>query len=354
MPSKSGSTAKPNLRLDHIAIWAAETDESSKFLTDIVGWRQHPMEFGVSADDATTGGMEGVFFDAHGFWIELIRPTSPGPGMDILNEKGPGAITEINFEPASYDGTLADMKAKGVVMEAMDGSPLGEDGGIIKEGVADGDGIDEQGQRIAYWPKDLTGGSTVEIYEMDHSDESALLVIRDKMWEAEVGNEIGPRPSHIAIFVKDLEKTAKFYTDVMGLKRHPMKIEIDGDSNDKVGGLKMAFIDAGSLWLELVQPMGPGPIMDTLNEKGDGYLAEFVVEVDDMDKYFDEMLAKGVHMAYPDGTPIPKEDKGFVIEPSGIKGAYFPKDVSRGLTIEVVQRGPKETCLLHARDKGWR
>ena len=116
----------------------------------------------------------------------------------------------------------------------------------------------------------------------------------------------------------------------------------------------MTFIDAGSLWLELVQPMGPGPIMDSLNENGDGHLAEFIVEVDDMDKYFDEMLSKGVHMVYPDGTPIPKEDKGFVIEPYGMKSAYFPKDVSRGLTIEVIQRGPKETCLLHARDKGWR
>jgi hypothetical protein len=59
-------------------------------------------------------------------------------------------------------------------------------------------------------------------------------------------------------------------------------------------------------------------------------------------------------MEHADGTPIPEGEKGFVVEPYGIKGAYFPKDVSQGITIEVIQRGPKETCLLHARDKGWK
>lgn len=343
--------SKPHLRLDHLAIWAEEIEESSKFLTDIVGWKRHPMEFGVSPEDATTGGMEGVFFDANGFWIELILPTSPGPGMDILNEKGAGTIVEINFEPADYDATIADMNAKGITMEAMDGSPLGDDRGTIKEGVSDDGKIDEQGQRIAYWPADLTGGSTVEIYDMDHDDEKALLVIRDKMWKEEAGQATGPRPSHVAIFVKDLERTASFYTDVMGLKRHPMKIEINADANAEIGGMEMTFIDANGIWLELVQPVGPGPIMDTLNAKGDGYLAEFVVEVDDMDKYFDEMKAKGVHMENADGTPIAEGKKGFVVEPYGIKAAYFPKDVSRGMTIEVVQRGPKDTCLLHALDR---
>jgi catechol 2,3-dioxygenase-like lactoylglutathione lyase family enzyme len=345
--------SKPDLSLDHIAVWTGDLEGASKFLTDIVGWKRHPMEFGVSSEDQTTGGMQGVFFDGNGLWLELILPTSPGPGMDILNEKGSGAIIEINFEPADYDATLARMKAKGIAMENMDGSPLLEDGGTIKEGVGKGDDIDEQGQRIAYWPKSLTGGTTVEIFEMSPDDDQALLTIRDNMWKAEKDSPTGPRIDHIAIFVEDLEQAASFYTDVMGLRRNPMKIEIDGDANAKVGGLKLAFIDANGVWLELVQPTGPGPIMDVLKQQGNGHLAELVIEVDDMEKYYDEMKAKGVQMVYADGTPIPDSEKCFVLNPYGIKAAYFPKDVSHGMTIEVTQRGPRETCLLHKRDAGW-
>jgi catechol 2,3-dioxygenase-like lactoylglutathione lyase family enzyme len=345
--------SKPKLRLDHIAVWIDDIDKASKFLTDIVGWKRHPMKFGVSPEDETTGGMEGVFFDANGIWLELILPTSPGPGMDILNEKGSGAIIEINFEPADYDGILAEMKAKGVAMENMDGTPLGSDGGTIKEGVSDGDSIDEQGQRIAYWPKELSRGSTVEIYEMNEDDDKALLTIRDRMWKGEKPDPKSPRSDHIAIFVKDLEKTARFYTDVMGLSRHPMLTEIDGDANEGMG-LKMAFIDTNGVWLELVQPTGPGPFMDLLEEKGDGYIAELLVEVDDIDAYYDAMLAKGVQMVDAEGKPFSGGRKSFVLEPFGTRGAYFPKDVSAGMTIQIYQRGPRETDIMHRRDDAWK
>ncbi len=341
---------KPNLRLDHIAVWTGDLDKASKFFTDIVGWKRHPMEFGVSPEDETTGGMEGVFFDANGFWLELILPTSPGPGMDILNEKGSGAIIEINFEPADYSATLAEMKAKGITMENMDGSPLDADGGTIKEGMHDGDGIDEQGQRIAYWPKDLACGSSVEIYEMNEHDENALLTIRDRMWEGEKPDPSTPRPDHISVFVKDLEKAASFYTGVMGLERSSILTEIDGSANGDIGGLKLAFIDTNGPWLELVQPTGPGPFMDLLEEKGDGYLAELVCEVDDIEAYYDEMKAKGVELVDAEGRPFPAGTKCFVIEPFGTRGAYFPTEATGGMSIEVYQRGPRETDIIHQRD----
>ena len=346
---------KPHLRLDHIAVWTDDIDKASSFFTDIVGWKRHPMEFGVSPEDETTGGMEGVFFDANGIWLELILPTSPGPGMDILNEKGSGAIIEINFEPHDYDAVLAEMKAKGIPMENMDGSPLGDDGGVIKEGVAEEDGgIDEQGQRIAYWPKELACGSTVEIYEMDEDDDKALLTIRDKMWEGEKADPSTPRCDHISIFVKDLEKAASFYTDVMGLKRHPLPVEIDGDANAGVGGLKMAFIDTNGVWLELVQPTGPGPFMELLEEKGDGYIAELIAEVDDIDAYYDQMKAKGVQLVDAEGRPLGDDRKAFELEPFGTRGAYFPTEATDGLTIQLYQRGPRETDIMHRRDDAWK
>lgn len=346
--------SRPHLRLDHMVVWVDDMEESSKFFTDILGWKRHPLEFGVTADDPTTGGMEGAFFDANGFWLELILPTSPGPGMDILNEKGAGAIIEINFEPADYDATLADMEAKGITMENMDGTPISSNGGTIKEGVGKGDEIDnEKGQRIAYWPKEVAGGTTVEIFERGE-DETSLINVRDAMWKDQKPDPNSPFIDHISIFVKDLEKSAKFYTDVMGLKRHPMKTVIDGDANQVVGGMEVAFIDAGDVWLELVQPTGPGPVMDLLNEKGDGYVAEMIIEVDDMDKFYDEMKAKGIELLNIDGKPFENNEKSYTLKPFGIKAAYFPTDVTHGLSVEAYQRGPRETSLLHKRDANWK
>ena len=168
------------LSLDHAAIWVQDMEKTVSFLTDVVGWRRHPMEIMVSDEDETTGGMEAVFVDANGFWLEMILPTSPGPGMDILKEKGDGAIIEINFDPGDYDAVLQDMKAKGIPMFNMDGSPLGEDGGVIKEGVVDEGDFEHTGQRIAYWSTELTRGTVVEIFEVIKGDELNLINQRDR------------------------------------------------------------------------------------------------------------------------------------------------------------------------------
>ena len=341
------------LKLDHAAIWVEDMEKTASFLTDIVGWRRHPMEVAVSPEDETTGGMEAVFIDANGFWLELILPTSEGPGMDILREKGDGAIIEINFEPANYEAVLDDMKARGIPMFAMDGSPLGEDGGVIKEGVVEDGEIDNIGQRIAYWSTDITCGTTVEIYELLKEDETNLLNVRDIQWEKEYQTPTGPRISHISIVVADIDKTASFYTDVMGLKRHLMKFGVEADANEGIGGMEAAFIDANGVWLELFQPKGPGPLMDILNEKGDGYVAELIAEVDDIAAYYDEMKAKGVPLVGLDGTPLSDEEKCYVLQPYGDKIAYFPADVSRGMAIEIIERGPKETSVMHKRDASW-
>lgn len=343
----TNSTGKQKLRFDHTAIWVEDMDKTVSFLTDIVGWRRHPMLVEVSDDDPTLGGMQAVFVDANGLWLEMILPTTEGPGMDILRQVGDGAIVEINFEPENYEDVLNDMKAQGIPMFNMDGSPLGEDGGRIEEGVAGVEGTHETGQRIAYWSTEISCGTTVEIYELIKEDETNLLNIREKQWQEEYKNPTGPRMSHISIVVADIEKTASFYTDVMGLTRHPMEFEVDADSNEGIGGLKACFIDSNSVYLELFQPTGPGPLMDLLNEKGDGYVAELIAEVDDIGAYFDEVKAKGVHMVGLDGTPLDENEKCIVLQPHGDKIAYFPADVSRGLSIEIIERGPKETSVMH-------
>ena len=41
------------LRLDHVAVWVDDMEATVNFLTDVVGWRRHPMLVEVSEDDPT-------------------------------------------------------------------------------------------------------------------------------------------------------------------------------------------------------------------------------------------------------------------------------------------------------------
>ena len=341
------SQTNHRMRLDHAAVWVEDIEKTVSFLTDIVGWRRHPMVVEVSPDDPTVGGMHAVFIDANGLWLELILPTSEGPGMDILRQVGDGAIVEINFEPADYEAALEDMRTRGIPMFNMDGSPLGEDGGRIDEGVAGMADTHETGQRIAYWSTELSRGTTVEIYEVIPGDETNLLNIREKQWAQEYQTPTGPRMSHVAIVVEDLDATASFYTDVMGLERHPMAFNLEAEGNESIGALEACFVDANGIWIELFQPKGPGPLMDLLQAKGDGYVAELVAEVDDIAAYYDEMKAKGVTMAGIDGAPLSEQQKYARLEPFGDKIAYFPEEISRGITIEIIERGPENTSVMH-------
>ena len=63
------------------------------------------------------------------------------------------------------------------------------------------------------------------------------------------------------------------------------------------------------------------------------------------------MKARGIQLESTDGTPLSDEEKATVLDPSGDKIAYFPREVSCGMTIEIFERGPRETSLIHQRDE---
>src|ERR1700722_19751325 len=86
-----------NPHLEHLAVWVQDLDKTAAFLQDALGWRRHPLKFGVEADSKVYGGMKLGFVDANGIWLELVQPTTPGPGMDFLKEKGNGAPGKLDF-----------------------------------------------------------------------------------------------------------------------------------------------------------------------------------------------------------------------------------------------------------------
>jgi len=341
------------LRLDHLAVWVEDMDKTTTFLTEVVGLKRHPMVVEVSDDDPTCGGMEAVFLDGNGLWLEMILPTTPGPGMDILQQLGDGAIVEVNFEAVDKDyiTIIDDMADQGIQMLSMDGSPL-VDGGRIDEGVRGHSETAETGQRIAYWPTDVSCGTTIEIYEKLSNDETNLLNVRDEAWQNQQRNSSDPRIDRVGILVEDLEKTAAFYTDVMGLVRHPEVFVLEADTNN-VGGMRIAFIKASetdNVWVQLIQPTSPGYAMNLLKEKGDGYVMEISVEVDDLDGFCDRVQQQGISMVKFDGSPLEPGAKWDTVEPYGDRFCYFPLSVSRGFRIMMYQRGPRDTSILHRRD----
>jgi catechol 2,3-dioxygenase-like lactoylglutathione lyase family enzyme len=302
------------LRLDHLAVWVSDMDKTIYFLCDVVGFRQHPMVVEVSEDDPTCGGMKAIFVDGNGLWLELILPTAPGPGMDILEQVGDGAIVEVNFEAVDedYRNIIDGMSAQGVQMLGMDGSEL-RDYGRIDEGVAGHEDSKESGQYIAYWPTELTGGTTIEVYEKISVDETNLLNMRNKDWPDKELNRNSPHIDHLSIVVKDLEHTAKYYTEVMGLSR--------STASSSIEGAETTWIDANGVWVQLCEPTQPGSLMDLLEEKGSGYPMNIVATVDDYEGYCTEMKSKGIEMIEQSASSV-----------------CFPEDVSCGMAIEIVKR----------------
>jgi catechol 2,3-dioxygenase-like lactoylglutathione lyase family enzyme len=331
-----------------VAIWVADTEKTCDFVTNVLGWKRHPMRVEVGEDEKTMGGMLATFIDAGGFWLQLIEPTSPGPGVDFLEELGDGALVELDFEVGGdYEAALADLSERGVEMRNMDGTPL-KGRGVIN-GIRVNDGMELPGPRIAYFPLNLTRGTTVEYYERRPDDETSLVNRRDRTWHETLDPE-SPRVDHVSVLALDIEKTAAFYTDILGLKRHPMVFGVD-ESAERIGEMSYIFIDANDVWLAVVQPTGPGPAMDLIGRRCDGYLMELAVEVHDLDDHYDRMRAMGITMVDFGDQPLAPGTKGSNLEPYGDRYHYFPLGVSRGMRIAVVERGPRGSSLFRQRDE---
>src|SRR5262252_2817169 len=108
----------------HLGAWAQDIDKTAAFLSDALGWRRHPLEFGVDEDSTVFGGMKLAFVDANGFWLELVQPTTAGPGMDFLKQKGNGSLVELDFSVPDFDKSVARLAEMGTPAIGMDGNPM--------------------------------------------------------------------------------------------------------------------------------------------------------------------------------------------------------------------------------------
>jgi methylmalonyl-CoA/ethylmalonyl-CoA epimerase len=109
---------------------------------------------------------------------------------------------------------------------------------------------------------------------------------------------------HIAIVVKDIDKTVKDYDDMFGFKLV--------DKRDFGGDSIVANIKAGDVVLELFQPTKAGTAFDKfLKEKGGG-LHHISFLTDDILKDIKNIKAKGKKMQHNEPIPLPTAKIAFV------------------------------------------
>lgn len=339
-----------NPHLEHMAVWVKDIDETASFLNDALGWRRHPLQFGVDNDSKVFGGMKLAFVDANGIWLELVEPTTPGPGMDFLKEKGNGALVELDFFVEDFEKSVAAVRGKGIEPMGMDGKPM-VNGGLLSEwAIKDGKRV-RGDERLFYFPMNVSRGTSVEV---GWEYPSGVVLLRDATWtEKDRTPRSGPHIDHTVVLAADLEKTAKFYTDTLGRRRHAMKSGIRRDWMG-VGDDGHAWIEGNDkgMWIEIVTPVASAAGSSVLEDKrfGDGAIMELGVEVADIAKFYDSMKAKGITMTAANDAPLPAGKKAVSVAATGDSYSYIPSNKSEGMRIMVFQRGPKATSLFHRRD----
>lgn len=339
-------------RLEHIAVWVEDIDRTAAFLRDALGWRRHPLDFGVDEDDTVFGGMRLAFIDANNFWIELVQPTTEGPGMEFMKQKGKGSIVELDYFVDDFDAHVDYMTHRGIELIGMDGGPL-KNGGLLREWYIDEHGRRQRGdERLSYLPFDLAGGTSIEVaWEYP----SGVVILRDNTWkDSDRTPRSAPRMDHVVVITPDLEKLAPVYTDVLRLPRHESAPGLQRDwMGFGVGCHAWIQSNDQGVYVALLAPETAADGKRLLDDPrfGPGAIMEIGVEVANIDALYDAMNAKGIVMTAGDATPLAAGRKSVLVEATGDRYCYFPLDRSEGMRILVFQRGPTDRSAFALRDR---
>lgn len=315
--------AANRIQFDNLSACVPDVAKSAKFLRDVFGWRAASLAAKPHVDGEgkeTVGEVEWI--DADEFKLQLKRLPDRNSGGHCSN----GVYSSITFATPDMPKLPTDFHRLGLkpVRAGTEASP-----GLLE----------------LSWPRTTTTGTSVGLKADGDGDAGR---------QTNVGRVTAPKVDRIALIVRDVEKTASFYTKILGLRRNPESVILNGKTNKQSGGIRAVFIDANGVWLALVQPVGPGPLNAYLDRYGDGTIAELIIEVPRIADFYDLMVSRNMTLVDTRGEPVDPKVKAHILQPYGDKIAYFPSEATGGLTIEIVERGPPATSLLERRDRGWR
>ncbi|AQQ53046.1 methylmalonyl-CoA epimerase [Planococcus lenghuensis] len=134
------------------------------------------------------------------------------------------------------------------------------------------------------------------------------------------------RVDHIGIAVKNLDEAVSYYTDTFGC---PL-LKIEEVESEQV---RVAFIDAGNVKLELLEPMSEtSAIYKFIEKKGEG-VHHIAFGVNDIDSRMEELRGNGVQLL----NEVPKKGAG------GALVAFLHPKSSKGVLYELCEKsGEKE------------
>ncbi|MFX3674821.1 MAG: methylmalonyl-CoA epimerase [Paenisporosarcina sp.] len=126
---------------------------------------------------------------------------------------------------------------------------------------------------------------------------------------------------HIGIAVKNLEDTIPYYTETLGLNL----LHIEEVASESV---RVAFIDAGNIKLELLEPMSPeSAIHSFIEKKGEG-IHHIAFGVEGIESRMKELHEKGIRIL----NEQPKKGAG------GAQVAFLHPKSSFGVLYELCDK----------------
>lgn len=91
--------------------------------------------------------------------------------------------------------------------------------------------------------------------------------------------------AHIGLYIKDIERSKRFYSDILGFKATCQVHQEDGT--------KICMMEKGSCILELVE-------FETYQKKADGFFDHVALEVEDIRAAMMDLSAKGIEFESED------------------------------------------------------
>lgn len=131
---------------------------------------------------------------------------------------------------------------------------------------------------------------------------------------------------HIGIAVVSLQESLVLYTEQLGMIH--MKTEMVASQ-----GVTVAFLDAGNIKLELLEPTGPdSPVSKFIEKRGQG-IHHIAYKVEDIEERIAEIKDKGIQMI----NDVPKPGAG------GASVAFMHPKSTGGVLMELCEK--KEELL---------
>ena len=111
--------------------------------------------------------------------------------------------------------------------------------------------------------------------------------------------------NHVAIVVRDIEESLKFWESAMGLELHHVE-DVPSQAS------KVAFIPIGDSEIELVQPTTEDSGMATYLEKRGEGMHHLCIEVDDIEAKIKELKDAGVRLINETAQVLPGRKMAFI------------------------------------------